>query len=154
MALILRPPGSRPPLPEQLAVLGRSRRLVAVAAGSFALGGWGPAPPRVPRGLDAGVRPPPGRRPVRRPPVAVEDADRGPRHAPAAAPHAPGRAVRAAVRRPRRDPRAGDRRVPALRRPRVRGGLPALRRGRPEEPQRRARRRPNRRRPAAAELLG
>src|SRR5947208_12991259 len=59
MALILRPPGSRPPLPEQLAVLGRTRRLVAVAAGSFALLGWVAAAVLVSCGLDAAFHLPP-----------------------------------------------------------------------------------------------
>src|SRR5437764_1274385 len=59
MALILRPPGSRPPLPEQLAALGRSRRLVAVAAGSFALVGWVAAAALVSCGLDAAFHLPP-----------------------------------------------------------------------------------------------
>src|SRR5262245_23313725 len=37
MALVLRPPGSRESLPGQLADLGRTRKVVAVAAGLFAL---------------------------------------------------------------------------------------------------------------------
>src|SRR5262245_40954497 len=37
MALVLRPPGSRESLPDQLADLGRTRKVVAVAAGLLAL---------------------------------------------------------------------------------------------------------------------
>src|SRR4051812_2082696 len=37
MPIILRPPGERESLPDRLAVLGRTRRRVAVAAGLFAV---------------------------------------------------------------------------------------------------------------------
>src|SRR5262245_5053570 len=39
MPLVLRPPGSRPALPDHLTTLGRTRKRVAVVAGLFALVG-------------------------------------------------------------------------------------------------------------------